>query len=100
MNVVDENFPAEQARLLQNQNINVHKIGKELGRKGMQDDEIIALLHRLNKPTYFTLDNDFFRRRLRHPGYGLVYLDVNQSLAAEYVRRVLQHSDFRTKRQR
>lgn len=41
----------------------------------MKDDEIIPLLHGLNRPTFFTLDDDFFKPNLRHAQYCLIYLE-------------------------
>ncbi len=42
------------------------QIGSEIGRKGMQDDEIIVLLRRLGKSTFFTRDLRFYDRKLCH----------------------------------
>jgi hypothetical protein len=33
------------------------------------------LLHRRRQVTFFTQDEDFFRRKFCHPAYGLVWLD-------------------------
>ena len=67
---------------------------------GMKDDEIIPLLHQLDRPTFFTLDGDFYDRRLCHNGYCLVHLDIEEEMAAEYVRRLLRHRDLNTKAKR
>jgi hypothetical protein len=64
------------------------QIGRDLARKGMKDREIIPLLHGLTRPTFFTLDADFYNRRHCHERYCLVHLDVE---AAEFVLRVLRH---------
>ena len=58
------------------------QIGVDIGRKGLDDEDIIPLLHRLNRPTFFTLDVDFWDRNLRHEGYCLAYLDISHTLAA------------------
>jgi hypothetical protein len=76
------------------------KIGEGVGRGAMGDDDIIPLLHTLDRPTFFTLDADFYKRRLRHGGYCLVFLDVSDDLAAEYIRRVLRHPSLNTKAKR
>ena len=44
MIVIDENFPESQRQLLRGWRIPIRQIGYEVGRKGMKDDEIIALL--------------------------------------------------------
>ena len=66
----------------------------------MKDDEIIPLLHGLPRPTFFTLDADFYDRHFCHEAYCLVHLDVEGEMAAEYVRRLLHHRAFNTKAKR
>jgi hypothetical protein len=66
----------------------------------MKDDEIIALLHRLEKSTFFTRDLGFYRPHLRHPRYGLVCLAVSQHEAASLIRRFLRHPEFHTQTRR
>ena len=62
--------------------------------------EIIPLLHTLRRPTFFTRDHDFYKADLRHLGYCLVFLDVAFDEAAEFIRRFLRHTAFRTQAQR
>jgi hypothetical protein len=100
MNILDENIPESQQALLRSRRVALRQIGEDLGRKGMKDDEIIPLLHGLDRPTFFTLDGDFYDRRLCHEGYCLVHLDVEEETAAEYVRRVLRHRELNTKAKR
>ena len=66
----------------------------------MKDDEIIPLLHQLDRPTFFTLDGGFYDRRLRHEEYCLVHLDVEEELVGEYVRRLLRHRALNSKAKR
>ncbi len=100
MNILDENVPASQQALLRNKGIVLRQIGEGLGRKGMKDDEIIPLLHELDRPTFFTLYSDFYDRRLCHAGYCLVHLEVEEEMVAEYVRRLLRHRELNTKAKR
>src|SRR4029077_9884378 len=72
------------------------QIGKEISRLGAQDEDIVALLHRLKRPTFFTQDEDFFKSRLCHVGYCLVWLDVSDIEVAQYIRRFLHQPEFRT----
>ena len=44
MIILDEYFPESQRQLLLSRRINIRQIGIEVGRKGLQDDEIILLL--------------------------------------------------------
>lgn len=52
MILLDENFPDSQRQLLRSWRIRPQQIGYETGRKGMQDEEIIPLLHQLRRPTF------------------------------------------------
>ncbi len=61
----------------------------------MSDDEIIPLLRRLRRPTFFTRDPDFFAKSLCGDRFCLAYLDVKPLNAADYIRRFLRHPDFR-----
>ena len=100
MNILDENFPDKQRQLLQGWRISIRHIGHDIGREGMQDSEIITMLHQLRQPTLFTLDADFYRRELGHAKYCLIYLMVQQSESANFVRRVLRHTAFNTEAKR
>lgn len=97
MNLLDENVPASQQALLRSMRLVLRQIGQDIGRSGMQDAEIIPLLHGLDRPTFFTLDRDFYDPRLCHEGYCLVFLVVEEEMAAEYIRRLLRHRDLNTK---
>ena len=62
MIILDENLPDSQRQLLKGWRISFRQIGFEIGREGMKDDEIIPLLHGLNRPTFFTLMKIFQTR--------------------------------------
>jgi hypothetical protein len=100
VNILDEDIPEDQYQLLRSWRIPIRRIGVEVGRLGMKDQEILPLLHSLNRPTLFSLDHGFFKRRLCHAGYCLVHLDVEEDEAAEYVRRVLRHEELITRNKR
>jgi hypothetical protein len=51
MNILDENILNDQRHLLKMWRITSQQIGDDIGRKGMQDEEIIPLLHREESPT-------------------------------------------------
>jgi hypothetical protein len=78
VNILDENIPASQQHLVRGWRIRTFQIGKEVGRSGMKDDEIVPLLHHLRRPLFFTRDEGFYRRSLCHPHYCLVWLAVGQ----------------------
>jgi hypothetical protein len=78
VNILDENIPESQRQLLQGWRISIHQIGHDIGRKGMQDDEIIPFLHQLRRPILFTRDLDFYDCRLCHARYCLVCLTVDK----------------------
>lgn len=100
MNILDENIPEGQRELLRRWRVRVSQIGQGVGRQGIQDDEIIPLLHQLRRPTFFTRDADFYDRRLRHPHYCLVYLDLQPHEAAHFIRRTLRHPSLDTQAKR
>lgn len=100
MIVLDENFPESQRQLLRGWRLHIHQVGYEVGRKGLKDTEIIPLLLRLRSPTFFSLDSDFYKRKLCHSRYCLVFVDVDQYEAATFIRRFLSHSEYKTKNKR
>jgi len=46
------------------------------------------------------LDRDFYRRDWAHASYGLVWLDVTDDRAAEFIRRFIKHPAFDTQAKR
>jgi hypothetical protein len=100
MNLLDENVRDDQRTLLRQWRIPFRQIGKEISSKGIQDDNVLPLLHRLKGVTFFTHDEDFFKRALCHNSYCLVWLDVKQNEAAAYIRAFLRDASFRTRAQR
>lgn len=100
MNVLDENIPESQRQLLRSWRVPVRQIGHELGRKGMQDEEILPYLLTLRRPTLFTRDRGFYSPALCHPRYSLVILAVGPYEAAHFVRRILRSPDFNTQAKR
>ena len=96
MNVLDENILADQRQLLRSWRIRVRQIGPDLAYKGVKDDGIIPFLHRLDRPTFFTRDAGFYDRRFCHGAYCLVFLNVDKSEAANFVRRTLRYAALDT----
>jgi hypothetical protein len=100
LNVLDENVSAEDRSQLEDWGIHVRQIGVDVGRSGMGDDEIISVLHGLQRPTLFTADSDFYKPVLRHAGYCLVYVDTSLGGFPAAVRRLLRHPSFDTEAKR
>jgi hypothetical protein len=100
MNLLDENVRADQRALLRQWRIPFRQIGKEISHLGVHDDNILVLLHQLKQPIFFTQDEDFFKRRLCHLAYCLVWLDVRDIEVAPYIRKFLRQPEFRTHAQR
>jgi hypothetical protein len=100
MNILDENIPESQRQLLRSWKIRIHQIGHEIGRQGMQDEEIIPFLHRLRQATFFTRDLGFYERQLCHSNYCLVVLNVGQYEVASFVMRILRHPKLNAKAKR
>ncbi|HLH23977.1 MAG TPA: hypothetical protein VK066_15750 [Chloroflexota bacterium] len=93
---MDENIQDDQRRMLRAWGIRTRKIGRDIGRAGMQDDEILPLLHGTRRSTFFTFDARFYDWRLCHPDYCLVRLDVPEADGASFIRRFLRHPLFIT----
>jgi len=100
MNILDENIREDQRGLLQRWGIPIHQLGVDVGRKGMQDEEIIPFLHTLHDTTFFTRDLGFCDRKLAHTRYCLVCLAVGKDEVAVFIRRVLRHPEVDTKAKR
>jgi hypothetical protein len=100
MIVLDENVDDYERDRLRTWRIRAHKIGRDLGTKGIKDPQIIPFLMTLTRPTLFTLDDDFESPRLCHSAYCIVYLAVRHVEVATYVRRVLRHPALNTQAKR
>jgi hypothetical protein len=100
MNLLDENIRQDQEEILWKWRIKFRRISRELARPGIQDPDIIPLLHRLKHPTLFTHDQDFSKPALAHRAYCLVWLDLFDGDGALFIRRFLRHPAFRTQAQR
>lgn len=100
MNLLDENIRQDQQTELRRRGMPFRTLREDLAQRGVQDADIIPLLHRLSRPTLFTHDQDFCQRSLAHADYGLVWLDGFDGRAAEFIRRFLKHPAFKTTAQR
>src|SRR5262245_47161099 len=100
MNLLDENVPKKECEILRRGRIRFQKIGEGEGRTSMTAEDIIPHLHQLRAVTFFTLDVDYYHRRLCHEPYCLVFLDVDDEYTASTIRRFLRHRQFRTWAQR
>ena len=94
MNLLDENFPEDQAALLRRMGVKVRHFGHDWGTSGTDDADILPILHRQRRITFFTQDSDFCKPWLCHPAYALVILDVGLDDFANMTRRFLRHPDF------
>jgi hypothetical protein len=74
--ILDENIFADQRELLHDRKITSRQIGVDLEEKGLSDEEIVTLLHRI------------------------VWLDVRPAEVADYAWRFLRHASFRSHKQR
>ena len=102
MLVIDENISEIEVWRLREWGVAVRQIGTEVARLSISDENILPVLHRLKRPTFFTRDRDFWKPGLRHAGYCLVFLDVmeHEGEVAAAIRRFLRHPVFRTHAQR
>jgi len=100
MIILDEHLPPTQRHLLRSWHIAVRHIGYDVGRQGLQDEDIIPFLLLHRRPTFVTLDAGFYDRTLCHARYSLAYLSVRQNEVANFVRRLLRHPEFDTQAKR
>ncbi len=100
MIILDENFPDSQRQWLRGWRVPLRQIGYEVGRKGLKDEEILPFLLGCRRPTFFTLDQGFYRRDSCHARYCLVCVNVGQNAAASFIRRLLRHPQFDTEAKR
>lgn len=100
MLVLDENLPAGQRLLLRKWRVHFRVIGVDIAYAGTTDENLIPVLHHLSKPTFFTLDRNFYRLDWAHSNYGLTWLDVRRRVAAEFIWRFLKHPVFDTRAKR
>ena len=96
MVVLDENVPESQRRLLRKWRIHFRAVGVNVGKAGTPDADLIPVLHRLARPTFFSLDSHFYRSDWMHSGYCLIWLDLQAEVAAEFIRRFLRYPAFNT----
>ena len=96
MNLLDENIRHDQGEQLRKRHIKFRFLIHDLAHSGIQDPDILPLLHRVKHPTLFTHDRDYFKRELAHRAYGLAWLNVFDGEAALFIRRFLRHPIFNT----
>ncbi|MGB7156778.1 MAG: hypothetical protein WBD40_01850 [Tepidisphaeraceae bacterium] len=96
MILLDENIVVEQATVLRHRRVHFRHVGHDFSRQGIQDDNIIPLLHRLPRPTLFTRDLGLYRPRFCHPNYCIACLDVDELDVADFVRIFLRAPRFAT----
>ena len=100
MVILDENIDEAHWNRLRRWHIKARQIGRDIGRAGMSDSQIISLLHEANDVTFFTLDHGFKRDRFCHSRYCLAFLDVLATDVDVWIRRFLDHSEFNTQAKR
>jgi hypothetical protein len=66
LNLLDENIRDDQAALLRHWRIPFRRIGRDLFRIGIADENILPQLRRGRRTTLFTQDLDFFKKGLCH----------------------------------
>jgi len=87
MNLLDENIRHDQSGQLLRWRIPFRLLTRDLARPGIQDADIIPLLHHGKNRILFTHDQDYFKR-------SLIWLDLYDGDAAIFIRRFLRHPDF------
>ena len=96
MNLLDEQIRQDQRELLRRWRIPHRQIGQDMAPSGIQDVEIIPWLHSMKRTTFFTHDRWFYKPRLCHIAYCLVWLDLKDTKAAQFIRRLLSYPMLKT----
>ncbi len=96
MLLLDENITGAAEEQLRCWSIHARVITEHFAPKGITDADLVPILHRLAQPTFFTHDWDFWTPILCHPRYCIVHLAVEDTEAADYIRRFLRHRQFNT----
>ena len=100
MFLLDENITKDQKELLEKWRYNVRQIGVDVVIKGIKDAQIITLLQQLHGVLFLTRDTDFFKQSYCHLYYCIVYLDVEKTETAWFIRKFLKHPHFNTSAKR
>lgn len=88
MIILDHNVTANQVAQLRRWKIHFAQVGVEVGQPEWDDQqEILRYLYRAKATTSFTRDDDFFRARLCHAKYCLVFIDAAIPETASFIRR-------------
>ena len=98
MIVLDENVSENEIWRLREGGIAPRVIGVDISLKSLSDENIIPLLLRLKKPTFFTRDRDFWKMELCHARYAIVFMDIpdHEGEIARYIRLFLRQPMFKT----
>ena len=78
MLIVDENVSEIEVWRLREWGIVVRQIGRDVAKVSAADENILPVLHRLKRPTFFSRDRDFWKSELVHRSYCLVFLDIRE----------------------
>jgi hypothetical protein len=102
--VVDEHLDHFQVTEALQGWITAEQIGVELrSEKRFSDERIISLLIRLKRRTFVTIDSDFYKKRLCHRAYCLIYFHLTMEQQAQIpalLRRLFKIPGFRSVRER
>jgi hypothetical protein len=66
----------------------------------IKDERVASILHTIKHPTFITIDDAFWDRRLRHNGYCMLYFVLRhdeQRDLPELLHRLLRLPEFRTR---
>ncbi len=94
MYLLDENITKDQKELLEKWRFRVKQIGVDFKNKGIKDEQIITLLQQIKGVLFITRDTDFFKKEFCHLNYCIVFLDVEKTEVAYYIRKFLTHPLF------
>ena len=98
--ILDEHLDPEKMLPALQSWTTAHRIVDLRPHEVIKDDRVLQLLHTLKQPTFVTIDDGFWDKNLRHPGYCLIYFalsDDQQDQIPPLLRQLFRFDAFKTK---
>lgn len=101
--IVDEHLDYWKVTQVISRWMSVSQIGFQFGRKSMPDDNIRAILRKIKRRTFITIDKGFYQRKFCDERYCVIFFDmslVREDEIPYLLRRLLHFSEFQTSKKR
>lgn len=98
--IVDDQLAASEVYAPLRELLKSQRLQQLRPREHILDDRVPQILLTLDRPTFVTIDGDFWDRRLCHSRYCILYFSLataDQGKLPDQLRRLLRKSEFRTR---